>query len=104
MNVECCMPFSQVTNTPEFRILKEKKFFPYENHVSLYIATEDGLNLVRRGGYAYLSDVAAAYMYIRKNFEPNQLCDINEVNLRAKVLLGFFSNKQSPYKEMLKCK
>lgn len=77
---------------------------PHENQVNHYMTTEAGLNLVRRGGYAFLSDVSAAYMYMQQKFAPNELCDINEVDMRPKVLLGFFAEPKSPYKELLKAK
>lgn len=81
-----------------------KKLIPNENDESHYLGTESGLNLVRHGGYAFMSDVAPAYMFIHRKFAPNELCDINEINLRAKGLLAFVSHKQSPYKELLKAK
>lgn len=81
-----------------------KKITPNENRMTHFLATETGLDLMRRGGYAFLSDVAAAYMFIHRKFAPNELCDINEINARPKVLLAFVANKQSPYKELLKAK
>lgn len=80
------------------------KINPQESQDTHYVATETGLNLVRRGGYAFMSDVAPAYMYIHRKFAPNELCDINEINMRSKLLLAFVAHKQSPYKELLKAK
>lgn len=63
-----------------------------------------GLDRVRRGGHAYHCEDTHAYTYIRKTFDPVEMCDINEIYLRNKMLVGYMSNKQSPYLELFKTK
>lgn len=94
----------QITQLPEIQMLRERKITPVRNASALWLPLVDGLNRVRRGGYAYNCEDTHAYPYIRRTFAPIEMCDLNEVLLRPLLRLGYMSHKRSPYLELLKTK
>lgn len=63
-----------------------------------------GLDLVRKGGYAFHCDGSTAYPIIANIFEPNELCDLNEIGLRSETTLGINLRKNSPFFEIFRIK
>lgn len=74
------------------------------NSSKLYITPHVGVELVRRGGYAYLSEASTLYVLVKQSYSPVELCDLNEIYLRPKNSLGFVVNLKSSYHEMFKIK
>lgn len=59
---------------------------------------------MRGGGYAFYSDAATAYPAISRLFEPGQICDLNQIELRTENTLGMTLRKNSPYWKTIKIK
>lgn len=94
--------YNQRTRDPQTRYLFEKKL--KANSSDTWTTAEQGIQLVRRGGYAFHTDGAIAYPIIAKMFKPNELCDLNVINLRSESTLTICLRKHSPFLEMFRIK
>lgn len=74
------------------------------NTSNVWTTIDAGLQLVQVGGYAFYSDAATAYPAISRLFEPSQICDLNQIELRTENTLGMIVRKNSPFWEMFKIK
>lgn len=68
------------------------------------MTVDAGFELVRAGGYAFYADAATAYPTVSRLFEPGQICDLNQIELRTENTLGMNVRKNSPFWEMFKIK
>lgn len=50
------------------------------------MTVDAGFELVRAGGYAFYADAATAYPTVSRLFEPGQICDLNQIELRASIV------------------
>lgn len=94
---------AQITRTPEILSLVQKKISTL-NSSMLYINPQVGVELVRRGGYAYLSEASTLYDLVKQSYSAVELCDLNEIYLRPKNSLGYVVNLKSSYHEIFKIK
>ncbi|XP_072943002.1 ionotropic receptor 75a-like [Epargyreus clarus] len=85
------------TTDPIARQLYKKKIVT-STHRS-YLSPDDGMALVKRGGFAYLVDTCAAYNRMRKTFTETEICDTQEVALYPPQSMGAVVRKGLPYKE-----
>lgn len=88
----------------DVRYLIDKKILPNINSTELWNLPEKGLELVRKGGYAYMALANLAYVITAETYAPIELCDLNEVLFRPVTILGYAGNPESPYNELLKTK
>lgn len=105
-NVSHTVSYLKVTDfLPDLQLLKERKLAgDNETQAWLWPPLTQGLDRVRVGGYAYQCEAYEAYAYIRKTFAPVEMCDLNEIYMRPKMLVGYLANKRSPYLELFKQK
>lgn len=58
----------------------------------------------RSRGYAYHCEVSLGYFFMEQYYTPNEICDLNMVDLQPQKSLGFFIKKGSPYHDFFKIK
>lgn len=94
--------YLEKNSDPQTRYLYDKKVRTNTTHI--WRTVDDGVELVRLGGYAFYADAATAYPAISRLFEPAQICDLNQIELRTENTLGMNTRKNSPFWEMFKIK
>lgn len=67
-------------------------------------STHEGLDLVRRGRYAFHCDAQKAFLVIREKFDPYEICELNMLPFHQTKLGGFVINKESPFRSILATK
>ncbi|KAG5893020.1 hypothetical protein JTB14_037213 [Gonioctena quinquepunctata] len=65
-----------------------------------FVSPEDGVALVKEGGYAYHTLTTTAYPLIARSFERNLICDLAEINFLSPGIIGLIVQKKSQYKEL----
>ncbi|XP_050346439.1 ionotropic receptor 75a-like [Nymphalis io] len=66
---------------------------------NIFISVNDGIDLVRQGGYVYHTDVNSANSRISQTFTQTELCDLDSLNSMEKNVLYPCVQKHSPYRE-----
>nr|QEI46860.1 ionotropic receptor 1 [Galleria mellonella] len=79
--------------------LREKKVTRAKRTVPLMQRVEDGIELVRKGGFAYHTEPYTANQVISKTFEDRELCALGSLQMMAPAYVYIMAQKQSPYKE-----
>lgn len=94
----------QTTVDPEQRYFIQKKLNESGdfNISSVLYTLYDGLNLVRRGGFAFHCEGSTGYPVVAKLFLPEEICDIHEVPFRKNIIQGISLRKHSPFLKMIK--
>ncbi|CAH1364653.1 unnamed protein product [Tenebrio molitor] len=85
------------------KILKElyfKKIYGKGN-TSHFLLPQDGVNLVRDGGYAFHIEVARAYPIIEYTFSDEAICELQELKLFKNTDLYTTYQKGSSFRNML---
>ncbi|XP_050670914.1 ionotropic receptor 75a-like [Leptidea sinapis] len=59
----------------------------------------EGIEMVKRGAFAFHCETNSAYKYIAKTFTPRELCDLDSLHSIEKTLLFTALQKNSPYRE-----
>lgn len=71
------------------------------NNNSGFYDPEEGLVLVKNGGFAFHVETSTAYPIIEKTFSEKQICDLEEVQMYRTQPMHTNLQKGSPFKEML---
>ncbi|RZC33887.1 glutamate receptor 2-like, partial [Asbolus verrucosus] len=72
-----------------------------KGNTSHFLTAREGIDLVRKGGYAFHTEAAKVYPLIETTFSDNAICELNEVELfKIKDLYGSFQ-KGSPFRDMI---
>ncbi|KAM3956357.1 LOW QUALITY PROTEIN: ionotropic receptor 75a [Aphomia sociella] len=79
--------------------LREKKVTRAKRNVPLMQPVQNGIELVRRGGYAYHTEPYTANQVISKTFEDRELCDLGSLHMMVPANVYIMIQKRSPYKE-----
>ncbi|XP_045771317.1 ionotropic receptor 75a-like [Maniola jurtina] len=66
---------------------------------TIVASMNEGIELVRKGGYAYHAETNAANDRISRTFDQQELCDLDSLHSIEKVLLYSSLQKNSPYRE-----
>ncbi|XP_023288798.1 glutamate receptor 1 [Orussus abietinus] len=62
---------------------------------------EEGLQKVKKGGFAYHIDTSTAYKIIQDTFTDDEICDLQDVHLFSPRIAYLATAKNSPFKEIL---
>lgn len=65
-----------------------------------FFKPEYGMNLVKRGGFAFHLDSATGYKIMRKSFSEREICDIQEIELFPPQGMAAVMKQGTPYKEL----
>jgi ionotropic glutamate receptor len=61
----------------------------------------DGLELVRRGGFAFHVETSTAYPIIEETFTNQEICELEEVQMYRTQPMHTNLQKNSPFREMM---
>lgn len=107
-NYYCLLIFSiyfllQTTTDPEHRYFINKKLNRngIVNDSSFVYNLYDGLNLVRRGGFALHCEGSSGYPILAKLFLPEEICDVHVVPFRKNTIQGIILRKHSPFLKLI---
>lgn len=95
--------FNSTTNK-DVQYFYKKKVQGASNSSALWIDHKEGLKRVLKGYFAYSAEVSTFYQSIENTFSPQDMFDINELNLRYEKNLAMILPQSSPYREILKIK
>ena len=63
---------------------------------------EEGVDLMRKGGFAYHAHPDVVYPYISRLFDNRGICELTEVHLQKPVLSTFAIARNSSFTEIIK--
>ncbi|XP_064071907.1 ionotropic receptor 75a-like [Vanessa tameamea] len=86
-------------NAKAEEVLKKRILNMKKKGNSIIIPVNEGIDLVRKGGYVYHTDVNSANSRISQTFTQRELCDLDSLNSMEKTLLYPCVQKRSPYRE-----
>ncbi|XP_046959722.1 ionotropic receptor 75a-like [Vanessa cardui] len=86
-------------NAKAEEVLKKRILNMKKKGNSIIIPVNEGIDLVRKGGYVYHTDVNSANSRISQTFTQKELCDLDSLNSMEKNLLYPCVQKRSPYRE-----
>nr|WPO56533.1 ionotropic receptor [Leucinodes orbonalis] len=64
-----------------------------------FLSAERGMELVKKGGFAFHVDSVVAYRIMRSKFTEREICEAHEIPLYPPQKMGFVVRKASPLKE-----
>nr|AST36223.1 putative ionotropic receptor IR3 [Hedya nubiferana] len=84
--------------------LRKYKVFRKKKGEPLLVPLEEGIEMVKAGGYAYHTEVYNANTLISRKFTQEELCELGSLQSMEKTLLYASIPKKSPYKEFFNWK
>ncbi|XP_066142618.1 uncharacterized protein [Euwallacea fornicatus] len=66
-----------------------------------FLSRDEGLNLVKKGHYAFHVELVTGYPFINKNFELSMICELREIPLFPKMFMYSGYQKGSPFKDLI---
>lgn len=78
-----------------------KKYWDKTPESKRFISIEDGVEAIRKGGFAFHADPDDIYPSIEIAFDKQQICQLTEVHL-LRSELGLWSNLKSHFHEISK--
>nr|QIJ45778.1 ionotropic receptor [Glyphodes pyloalis] len=88
--------FSGYKNVKEDE-LREKKVTHAKRTKDLFQSPTDGIDLVRRGGYAFNTEPYTAGKVISKTFEDSELCKLGSLQMMQPAPVYIMAQKRGPY-------
>ncbi|CAG9766144.1 unnamed protein product [Ceutorhynchus assimilis] len=61
----------------------------------------DGLNLVKKGQYAFQVELVTGYPIIEREFEETMICELKEISIYGMTQLHANYQKWSPFKDIM---
>ncbi|CAH2106770.1 unnamed protein product [Euphydryas editha] len=86
-------------NTKAEDELKKRLLNMKKNGKNIFKSVNDGIDLVRQGGYVYHTDTNGANKRISETFTQRELCDLDSLESMPKYLLYPCVQKNSPYRQ-----
>ncbi|XP_018568642.1 uncharacterized protein LOC108908854 [Anoplophora glabripennis] len=65
-----------------------------------YYSPEEGLAKVKKGGFAYHTEVTTAYPIVSRTFEADPICDLAQIEFIDPASVGFMVPKRSQYRQL----
>ncbi|XP_034935547.1 ionotropic receptor 75a-like [Chelonus insularis] len=93
--------FATTTDSIAQRLYQEKVAITKKRKKANFFPFEEGLEKLRRGGFAFQVDVASAYKLIDDTFTPEEICDLVEIQLFPTKHTATATAKHSPFKKMV---
>ncbi|CAH1113582.1 unnamed protein product [Psylliodes chrysocephalus] len=88
------------TTDPDAIELFETKIKGSNNNSGFY-SPEEGLELVRQGGFAFHVETSTAYPIIERTFSNQDICELEEVQMYRTQPMFTNLQKNSPFREMM---
>ncbi|XP_053602457.1 ionotropic receptor 75a-like [Plodia interpunctella] len=79
--------------------LRDKKVIRAQRTVPILQSVVDGIELVRKGDYAYHTEPYTASQVISRTFADRELCDLSSLQIMSPAFVYIMAQKNSPYKE-----
>ncbi|XP_061713586.1 ionotropic receptor 75a-like [Cydia pomonella] len=79
--------------------LRKLKVFKKKKGEPLLVPLEEGIEMVKAGGYAYHTEVYNANMLISRSFNQEELCELGSLQSMEETPVYIAIPKDSPYKE-----
>jgi hypothetical protein len=93
-------PVLQETTDPEIKELFFKHLFTQPYHKA-FTTPEVGVDMVRRGLYAFHGD-ADAFRVISATYDEDEKCRLKDIRMISTLQLALTVRKGSPYKEHIR--
>ncbi|KAL7298339.1 hypothetical protein TKK_0008682 [Trichogramma kaykai] len=93
--------YFKTTIDPNGIYLWEKKLKPSPKKKTWTTTAKEGLERVKKGGWALFIDSATAYKIIEDTFTQSEICDLAEVELVSPRYVTIVTSKRSPFKKMV---
>lgn len=100
LNIHVFFCFSQETSYQVAIDLYNKKIRNSNNNSGFY-EPEEGLRLVRKGGFAFHVETSTAYPIIEKTFTNEKICELEEIQMYRTQPMHTNLQKNSPFREMM---
>lgn len=55
-------------------------------------------------GFVYIAEAASAYVFVRKHYQPHEICELNEILLRDETTAYTMVSKTSSFAELIRYK
>lgn len=65
-----------------------------------YYSPEEGLAKVKKGEFAYHTEITTAYPIISRTFETDPICDLAQIEFIDPASVGFMAPKNSQYRQL----
>ncbi|XP_072940726.1 ionotropic receptor 75a-like [Epargyreus clarus] len=79
--------------------LRDKKVKFAKRSTKLLLPVEEGIELVRSGGYAYHTEPYTAYQAISRTFDDEDLCNLGSLQMMNPAPVYIMAQKNSPYRK-----
>ncbi|XP_030372010.1 uncharacterized protein LOC115622251 [Scaptodrosophila lebanonensis] len=90
---------------PEVHLFRKRKIETQTKNNQLWLPAEEGILRVRDNpGYVFVFESSSGYAYVERHYEPQEICDLNEVLFRPEQLLYTHLHRNSTYKELVRLK
>lgn len=89
-----------MNNDSDVDYLYKTKIAPLHGKGAEYYGQEEGLERVRRGGFAYHTEASIAYSIIDRTFSLIEICELEELRMIKPFMLSVMTKKNSEYKKL----
>lgn len=90
----------QNINDSDVDYLYKTKISPLNKPGADYYGQEEGIEMVRKGGFAYHTEASTAYSIIDRTFSPIEICELEELRMIKPFMLSVMTKKNSEYKKL----
>lgn len=87
-------------NNSDIKNIVDKKISP-PNVVPKYFSTQEGLQKMKKGMFAFFTDPASSYWLINDMFNDVEKCDMMQIPAQGPEVGSFMFKKRSPYKKLI---
>ncbi|KAJ8943039.1 hypothetical protein NQ318_022583 [Aromia moschata] len=91
--------YFKYTTDKALRELYLKKMLDKKNQEN-FLQPQDGMALVKKGGYAFHVELVMGYPLIRSTFDDKEICELREVQMYRTQAMHSTVQKNSPYRDM----
>lgn len=99
-NVPYAVTWFNIINDSDVQYIYKHKIFPPGAKDLNFFTAEEGMEKVRKGGFAYHTQLDTGYPIVAKTFDQNAICDISNIPMIPQVFAGIMVRKKSQYKEL----
>ncbi|CAD7081125.1 unnamed protein product [Hermetia illucens] len=89
---------------PEISYFIKKKIKPLKDEETVWLPADEGIQETRNRRFAYHCEVSVAYIFMDKYYTPDEVCDVNMVDLMSQKSLAILLKRGSPYRDAFKTK
>ncbi|XP_043277728.1 uncharacterized protein [Venturia canescens] len=94
--------FFETTNKRAVKEIYKTKMAPNKSDQKRpFYTAEYGLNMVKKGGFAFQIDIDTAYKIIEDTFKEDEVCELEEIYLWEDLPASIVVARHSPFKKMV---